>query len=228
MLKGTVLIVDDTVASLNIVVQVLTEAGYEVAVAMDGDRALNLIYNHPPDLILLDVHMSGMNGFEVCKQLTNDPTTAHIPVIFMTALNDPMSKVKGFDAGAVDYITKPFHEQELLARVKAHLQLRQLNHELEALVEQRTKDLQNALHQLKDSHIRLVESEKMSALGNLIAGIAHEMNNPLGFVDGSINNATTYVSDLIEHLELYQQAFPDGTEDIIDNADYINLNFLIR
>ncbi|MEL7068073.1 MAG: response regulator [Cyanobacteria bacterium J06581_3] len=226
MINGEVLVVDDTVTNLEVVSRVLEVAGFEVAVALDGDRALKLATSHLPDLILLDVKLPGLSGFEICQQLKKNPETACIPVILMTALSDPHNKVRGFEAGAVDYVTKPFHEKELLARVKTHLQIKHLNQELTSLVAARTTELQSTLCQLKESQIKLIENEKMSALGNLVAGVAHEINNPLGFIDGSINNAKHYVSDLIEHIELYQHAFPQGTAEIRENADYINLSFL--
>ena len=98
MITGEVLVVDDTVTNLAVVSCVLEGAGFEVAVALDGDRALELATRHLPDLILLDVKLPGLSGFEVCQQLKKNPNTAYIPVILMTALSDPHSKVKGFEA----------------------------------------------------------------------------------------------------------------------------------
>ncbi|MBD2074642.1 response regulator, partial [Phormidium sp. FACHB-592] len=102
-----ILVVDDTPANLEVICETLGDVGYEVATAINGDRALKRIQAHPPDLVLLDVQMPGIDGFETCQRLKADPTTASIPIIFMTALSDAASKEKGFAFGAVDYITKP-------------------------------------------------------------------------------------------------------------------------
>lgn len=200
-----VLVVDDTPANLEVVCETLGDAGYEVATAINGDRALKRVQAHPPDLILLDVQMPGIDGFETCRRLKADPMTASIPIIFMTALADADSKVKGFDLGAVDYITKPFQEQEVLARVKTHLQLRQLTKNLEQRVAEQTATLEAAFTQLQQSQLQLVHNEKMSALGNLVAGIAHEVNNPLNFIAGNLKPAQDYIKDLFQLIDLYQK-----------------------
>ncbi|MEL6853588.1 MAG: response regulator [Cyanobacteria bacterium J06607_13] len=228
MLEGDVLVVDDIAANLEVVSQVLEDAGCDVSVALDGDRALKLARMHPPDLILLDVQMPGIDGYETCQRLKENAVTAKIPVIFLTAQSDTQSKLQGFELGAVDYITKPFQEQELLVRVKTHLQLRRWHQQLESHVSERTCELQAALEKLNQSQLQLVQYEKMSALGSLMSGVAHELNNPLGFIDGSVRHVKTHVEDLIEHLALYQDCYPDATDDIKEDAEDINLEFLIE
>ncbi|MBD2497718.1 response regulator [Nostoc sp. FACHB-280] len=226
MSKGVILVVDDTVANLEVVSQVLEDAGFDIATAISGDRALKLVNTHPPDLILLDVQMPGIDGFSTCQQLKANPQTASIPVIFMTALSDTESKIKGFDLGAVDYITKPFQEKELLARVKTHIQLRQWNQNLENQIAERTHELQITLEQLKQSQLQLVQSEKMSSLGNLVAGVAHEINNPLGFLNGSLVNTHEFVHDLLAHLRCYQQEYKQPNSKIIHHAKKIDLEYI--
>ena len=221
-----ILVVDDTPANLEVVCETLSDAGYEVATAINGDRALKRVQAYPPDLILLDVQMPGIDGFETCKRLKADPKTASIPIIFMTALSDADSKVKGFDFGAVDYITKPFQEQEVLARVKTHLQLRQLTKNLEQRVAEQTADLEAALTQLQQSQIQLVYSEKMSALGNLVAGVAHEINNPLGFIVGNLKPAQHYIKDLFELMALYQKELPNPSATLQAFVEEIDLEYL--
>lgn len=118
---GVILIVDDTPDNLALLSDALDEAGYMVLVALDGTSALNRIQRRRPDLILLDAMMPGLDGFETCRQIKQQPDTANIPVLFMTALTDSEHVVKGFEAGAIDYVTKPIQCSEVLARVASHL-----------------------------------------------------------------------------------------------------------
>lgn len=221
-----ILVVDDTPANLEVITETLALAGYATSTAISGERALKRLQTYTPDLILLDVQMPGMDGFETCQQLKANPVTAHIPVIFMTALTAVDSKVKGFELGAVDYITKPFQEAELLARVNTHLQLSSLTQQLERRVAERTAELQLTLDQLSRSQLQLIQAEKMASLGNLVAGVAHEINNPIGFLSGSIHNTKDYVEALLEHLRLYQQRYPQTDQLIQEHANDIELEFL--
>ena len=129
--QGTILIVDDTPTNLAILVDYLAERGFDISVAMDGLSAIEQISDTHPDLILLDVRMPGIDGFETCRRLKARKETSHLPVIFMTALSDTEDKVKGFQVGAVDYVTKPIQQEEVLARVTTHLTLRRLQVSLE-------------------------------------------------------------------------------------------------
>lgn len=126
-----ILIVDDVPANLGVLLDVLDTAGYAVLVAESGEGALSQLAYAQPDIILLDVTMPGMDGYETCRRLKADARWRDTPVFFLTSLNEPVDKVRGFEAGAVDYITKPLHAEEVLARVRTHLQLRALRRELE-------------------------------------------------------------------------------------------------
>ncbi len=141
MEKATILVVDDTPENIDILVGVL-DTDYKVRVAIDGPKALALAAKTLPDLILLDVMMPGMNGYEVCQRLKQDPLTAHIPVIFVTALTDTSDETQGFQLGAVDYITKPISAAIVKARVKTHLGLYDQKRLLEQQVKQRTQELE--------------------------------------------------------------------------------------
>ena len=121
--KNNILIVDDTPENLSVLRQLLTERGYVVRPALSGEIALKAIKTQVPDLILLDIMMPGMDGYEVCSILKAEETTAHIPIIFISALTEVGGILKAFQKGGVDYITKPFRTEEVLARVKTHLEL---------------------------------------------------------------------------------------------------------
>lgn len=224
--KGKILAVDDTPSNLEVITETLGDAGYRVATAIDGLRALKRAQLYQPDLILLDIMMPGIDGLETCKRLKADPTLSHIPVIFITASSDLEMKVRGFQIGGTDYITKPFHEEEMLARVANHLRLKTLNQQLEEKVAERTQQLEQALDKLNKSQLQLVKQEKMSALGNLMAGIAHEINNPIGAIAGNAHEAELAIAELLTHLTLYRQQ--QSTQKIQQHAEAISLDFLVE
>ncbi|MEJ2200204.1 MAG: PAS domain S-box protein, partial [Desulfuromonadaceae bacterium] len=148
--SGRILVVDDTSANLQLLTNLLTEEGYTVYPASDGELALEFVRTTLPDLILLDIRMPGMDGFEVCRRLKEDERISDVPVIFISILEDEREKVLGFEAGAVDYITKPFQSEEVLARIQTHLRLRELTERLEQKVEQRTAELSLVNQRLRE------------------------------------------------------------------------------
>ncbi|MBE9003615.1 response regulator [Fortiea sp. LEGE XX443] len=206
--NSLILVVDDTITNLEIISDALTDAGFFVATARNGEKALQKIQDKLPDLILLDVMMPVIDGFETCKKLKINPITQDIPVIFMTGISDTETKVKGLNLGAVDYITKPFQKEEVLARIKTHLQLRYLTKSLEQRVTERTAELSQALKDLQAYQLQLIQKEKMSALGQLVTGIAHEINNPVSCIHGNLAHAANYFHNLIKIIDLYQQNYP--------------------
>ena len=227
--NGTILIVDDNSANLGVLSDALSQAGFEVRVAKSGKMALERVKYALPDLILLDVMMPEMDGFETCRRLQANPETTHIPVIFMTALSDTANKVEGFKLGAVDYITKPFQQEEVLARVKLHLKLHVLAEKLEEknmLLEQKVVEVSKAYEDLQKMQIKLIQSEKMSGLGQLAAGIAHEINNPINFIAGNLGHAQEYAHNLLKIIHLYQEDYVKPTPRIQAAIDEIELEFL--
>ena len=134
--KGTILIVDDTAHVRQLLAAMLKTRGYDVQAAESGAHALKAVRDLSPDLILLDIMMPEMDGYEVCKRLKDDPQTRDIPVIFISALEQTDDKVKAFSAGAVDYVSKPFQIKEVIARVGAQLSLRSMQKQLQAASEE--------------------------------------------------------------------------------------------
>jgi two-component system, NtrC family, sensor kinase len=351
--KAQILVVDDTIANLKLVSDFLRESQFEVRVAKSGVQALKLLDTTQPNLILLDVVMPEMDGFETCRRLKDSPQTKDIPVIFMTAVDDasnPVYKVKGLELGAVDYISKPIQLEEVLARVKTHLQLRDLTQQLqkqkdllesvfngsadaiflvnietglitdcnERAVElfeanskyellniegetlqkhrfsphelsliwkeielkgfwsreieyitkkeklfwgnlaakqiyvagekmnlvrvtditdrklaetrerEKSRQLKLALGKLKRTQSQLILTEKMSSLGRMVAGVAHEINNPVTFIYSNLIPARRYFQQLVKLIELYQQSYPEPTPEIEALVEDIELDFLVE
>ncbi len=405
--RPNILVVDDTPDNVRLLSSVLSDNGYRVCKALKGDMALTVCKNALPDLILLDVMMPGMDGYEVCKCLKQQEATRQIPVIFLSALNDVEDKVKAFEAGGVDYISKPFQEAEVLSRVQTHLKLRQLqinlqeknlcleqeiterqkaqrsleiteaknlalvnaipdvmfrigddgffldyrspslegpddiadspenqsgnapqkSHDLaqnifpisellaadssfvgkhinevlsndlalwimhyvqqtlrtselqlaeyiqrdknqdrwvsyevryvksgpsevlaiardissrkqadaarlqaEAIMRHQKQKIEQALTDLQDAQVQLVQNEKMVGLGQLVAGIAHEINNPVNFIYGNISHVQTAISSLVNLLEIYQQEQPpnERVQEVMEELDFEFLNDDLR
>ena len=183
------MVVDDNPKNLQVLGSLLRENGFKVAVALDGATVLEYMKTRHPDLVLLDVMMPGLDGYAVCRKIKDNPKTRDIPVLFITALADVEYRLKGFEAGGEDYITKPFIKEEVLARVRvfverensrslmkaANEKLALWNKTLEQAVTKRTR-------KLKQMQSRVVMQEKMASIGQLAAGIAHELNNPINFI----------------------------------------------
>ncbi|WP_415037196.1 response regulator [Azonexus sp.] len=150
-----ILVVDDTPASLQLLADLLTEAGYVVRVAPEGAMALHSALARPPELILLDVRMPGMDGYELCRRLKAAPQTCNVPVIFLSALRETTDKLRGFTLGAVDYIGKPYQAEEVLARVRTHIDLHRLKTRLAEEVEQRTEELRLSSEELEEKRAQL-------------------------------------------------------------------------
>jgi signal transduction histidine kinase len=221
-----ILLVDDNPNNLKVLSEAIQGYGWKALMATDGESAIEQTEYANPDLILLDVMMPGIDGFETCRRLKVNPITENIPIIFMTALTEAKDKVKGLEMGAVDYITKPFQQEEVIARLKLHLKISHLTRTLEESVQKRTAELTQSLQQLKQTQIQLIQSEKMSILGQLVAGIGHEINNPIGFIAGSLSHIEEYTNGLLQLIDLQQQKLPELDPEIEDLIAEIDLEYI--
>jgi two-component system NtrC family sensor kinase len=211
-----VLLVDDSVTNLEFLARYLEEFDYRLLFATSGERALEVAKASVPDLVLLDIMLPGIDGYETCRRLKNDPALQEIPVLFLSALDKVSDKVRGFDVGGVDYISKPVQKEELVARVRTHLELfrirrenRAFAQEMEALAEKRAQ--------------ALLHADRLSTLGTLSAGVAHEINNPTTFisvgvqalskiwveVDAALTAQIARSGSAIERLKFAQKTVPD-------------------
>ncbi|MBE9200514.1 MULTISPECIES: response regulator [unclassified Nodularia (in: cyanobacteria)] len=223
-----ILLVDDNANNLKVLSEAIQGFGWKALMATDGESAIEQTEYAHPDLILLDVMMPGIDGFETCRRLKANPQTQNIPIIFMTALSDATDKVKGLEIGAVDYITKPFQQEEVIARLKLHLKISHLTRTLEFRVEERTLELSQSLQQLQQTQLQLIQSEKMSTLGQLVAGIGHEINNPIGFISINCSHIENYVQDLLNLINLQQKKLPQPDPEIEEFVEEIDLEYMIE
>ncbi len=217
----SILVVDDTPDNIRLLSTILADQGYEVRKALNGKMALMAVNNSLPDLILLDINMPDLNGYQVCEQLKQNPETQDIPVIFISALDEVTDKIKAFKLGAVDYVTKPFEQGEVISRVNNQIRLRSLQLELE----KKNVALEQAMQQLQQAQAGLFQQQKMLALGQLVAGIAHEINNPVTFIYSNLIHIKNYTNDLMRLLLLYRTSVPASTE-ITHLEEEIDIEFL--
>lgn len=195
--SATIMIIDDEPDNLNVLGEILRQDGWGVRAFPLGCLALTAAQEEPPDLVLMDIRMPGMDGYEVCRRFKADERLRSVPVIFLSAFSDPADKVRAFEAGGVDYVTKPFAEIEVLARVQNHFRLHQYQSHLEELIRQRMKELAEA-----DRRLRIWDDAKSQWLNTL----SHEMRTPLTGILGVTELLFSQVpesSECRELLELY-------------------------
>ena len=194
-----VLIVDDQSDNLKVLYNTLKPLGYEISLASTGQQAINHISEHRPDLILLDITLPDINGIDVCRKIKEYKETEHIPVIFISACTDSSDVVKGFNAGCVDYIRKPFVETEVIARVQNHLTLQFLHENLERRVVERTEQLEKA---------KVLAETANQAKTQFLSRMTHEFKTPLNSILG--------FSQLQE-----QQIIDSDTDNLVISREYI-------
>lgn len=189
-LKGKILVVDDTPASLKLLTELLQAEGYEVRSAISGELALHAATINPPELILLDIRMPVMDGFEVCRRLKAQAETRDVPVIFVSSLSETVEKVEGFELGAVDFVTKPYQREELLIRVRTHLEMARLRNRLEFLVDERTDELRASMLAFVTAIASTVEMRDPYTAGHqrrtaqLASAIARQLQLPDNQIEG--------------------------------------------
>jgi DNA-binding NtrC family response regulator len=190
-LTPDILIVDDEISNLQLLTQLLSDAGYQIRTAKEPKFAIESAMAQPPNLILLDVRMPEMDGFEVCKRLKQDERTRDIPIIFISALQGVQDRVRGFNVGGVDFITKPFQEEEVLARVRTHLELRNMQLHLEELVEKRTTEVVKLKNQIEQENIYLRKEIEVKHKHEEIIGNSEPLRNILSSAEQVASTGST-------------------------------------
>ncbi len=210
--RSLILIVDDNTYNIQVLGNILRENDYRTAVAQDGFEALNFLEKKMPDLVLLDIMMPQMDGYEVCERIKKDPDKTELPIIFISVHTDTAEKVKAFRAGAVDYITKPFQQEEILARIRVQLQLqetkeelRRANQDLEKRVQERTAELSEANQKLEQTNTALnvllekKDENKKKLEENLIFNVKQLIQPSLEKLkDTELSGSQKHYLDLIE------------------------------
>jgi len=200
----TILIVDDEKLNVALLSAQLKSTSYMTTDAASGEEALKMAEEQQPDLILLDVMMPGMSGFEVASRLKSNNSTKNIPIIMLTALDDHESRLKGLECGAEEFLTKPVLGGELLLRVRNLLKLKKYQDLLARQSDQLEEQVAEGNIRLSEAQEKLIQSEKLASIGQLAAGVAHEINNPIGFVKSNLGSLKVYVSDFLTILEHYE------------------------
>jgi len=224
-IPATILVVDDKPDNVRLLSTILTEEGYQVRKALNGKRALATVQEFPPTLVLLDVMMPEMNGYEVCAQLKASPKTSSIPVIFLSALDDVLDKVKAFDVGAVDYITKPFQGKEVLARVANQLTIQSQ----QKLLQEQTKQLEELVDRLQNEikerqgvelALRLAQNKSDRLLLNILpAAVVENLKKGEGSAAERFESATVLFADIVDFTSLAARISP------IDLVNFLNKIF---
>jgi len=210
----TILIVDDNPVNLRVMIQHLAEEGYETRIAQDGQEALDQLKLSQPDIILLDIMMPGMDGFEACKRIKEIPSAQNIPIIFMTALTETENKVKGLKLGAVDYITKPFQHEEVLARINTHLTIRRQQVALNHLNATKDRFFSIIAHDLRGVFNPLMISTDM-----LIKIATREESSKMIQFAKSVKKSTHNAYELLENLLTWSRCQRDSMDVVITKMD---------
>lgn len=224
--KPNIVVADDN-ADMRELLKFILGREFEVHVAQNGREALRQVERVSPDLVVTDIMMPEMTGIELCRTLKTNPSTASTPVMLVSSKAESEMKVKGLELGADDYVTKPFHPRELLARARGLVQLRVLQRE----AKDRNEALETAMRELKAAETQLVRSERLAAVGEIAAGVAHEVNNPVNFALNAVRALRVGVAEICEVAEGLAtvdwetiQSSPDRLENLHDRLDEIGID----
>jgi CheY-like chemotaxis protein len=241
----TILIVDDTPHNIQVLSAMLESQGYQVKKAISGQFALQGVKLAQPDLILLDVYMPGMNGYDVCQKLKSMPETRDIPVIFISASNNVADKIKAFEVGGIDYIVKPFQAEEILVRVSNQLNLRSLaqqlkeqnalmqkeirqRHESEARERANIQKLEMLVEQIKRTQAELLQLKAQSPFEQLIAAEnLHPKINNFQYFFEHLSLIHKSCQNLIYLVQMYNQNYPNPEQKVQQFIEEIDLNSLL-
>ncbi|HBZ55162.1 MAG TPA: chemotaxis protein, partial [Syntrophobacteraceae bacterium] len=229
-----ILLVDDQPANLQVLLQTLGSLGCKLLVAKNGEAALTIVQKARPDLILLDIMMPGIDGFEVCRRLKANPTTEKIPIIFLSALDDTADKVRGLQLGAVDYVAKPFQPEEVLARVNTHLTIHRLGREVQRQKDELEHELQvvsQLQRNLLPEHLPQVEGLKLAVhyetsryAGGDYYDVAELPNGRLGILVADAEGHSAPAAVMMAMTCALFRSCPDGCDQPGQMLSFINEN----
>ena len=219
--RSDILVVDDVPDNIRLLSKMLIEQGYSVRKALNGQMALTAAQIAPPNLILLDINMPEINGYEVCKKLKESVQTRYIPVIFLSAMDDVIDKVKAFQIGGVDFITKPFYFEEVLVRIQTQLTIQNLQSQLQ----EQNAQLQQALGRFQKTQTQLMQREETVGR-QLVVEANHENNNSICSISGHLT-PREHIQKLLDIITIYQKEYPNPTPVVKQALEEANLDLII-
>lgn len=227
----TVLLIDDQVTVNEAVYQmIVAEADITYHYCGDPNQALQMAVDIKPTVILQDLLMPGMDGITLIRRFRAEPATQDIPIVVLSSNDEPQMKAEAFALGANDYLVKLPDKIELIARIRYHSQA-YLNRQAQIaahVAQAQAQELEQALQELQRTQTQLIQSEKLSSLGQMLAGIAHEINNPINFIHGNLKYIADYTRDILQLVTFYQQHYPEPPPVIQSFLEEISFDFLIE